>query len=102
MTDSEMLTLVIDAFRQVATEQQLGLPDEPGPDTPLMGPDALFDSLGLVSVVLAVEEAIEDRHGVSITLASERALSEEHSPFRSVGSLSRYALRLVEEQRDET
>lgn len=100
MRESEMLELVIDSFRQVATEQQLGLASEPGPDTPLMGPDALFDSLGLVSVVLAVEEAIEDRHGVSITLASARALSEEHSPFRSVGSLSDYALRLVEEQHD--
>jgi acyl carrier protein len=93
----DMLALVTRTARAVAAEESVTLPEDFGPDTALFGRTGLFDSLGLVNLILAVEEAVLDEHGVSVALADERAMSQSRSPFRTVGSLAEYAMRLVEE-----
>jgi D-alanine--poly(phosphoribitol) ligase subunit 2 len=70
---------------------------ERGGDAPLYGREGVLDSLGLVSFLAAVEEAIEDRFGVTVTIASEKAISLKHSPFRTVGVLTQYVAELVHE-----
>jgi acyl carrier protein len=64
-------------------------------DTPLFGRDGLLDSMGLVTLVVAVEQAIEDELGVSVSLADARALSQKASPYRTVGALADYADSLI-------
>ena len=49
-----------------------------------------------MSLVVALEQTVEDTYGVSVSLADERALSERHSPFRTIGTLADYAGRLIE------
>ena len=66
---------------------------------PLYGKEGVLDSLSLVSLIVAVEQAIEDEFEVSITLASDRAVSQKSSPFLTIGSLSRYADVLIKEAR---
>jgi acyl carrier protein len=64
------------------------------PDVALIGMDARVDSLGLVNLIVLVEEKIQQRFGVGITLVDERAMSQSKSPFRTLGSLAEF----VEEQ----
>ena len=97
--NEKLLPLIQKCMWEIGKEQEIELPRELSGDTALFGRDGLFDSLGLVSLVVAVEEAIEDQYGVSISLADQRAMSEKHSPFRSVGSLAEYAGRLIGERR---
>jgi acyl carrier protein len=61
-----------------------------GSETALFGKGGCLDSLGLVSFIVAVETEIEDRFGETLTLADERAMSQRHSPFRTVLSLAEY------------
>ena len=68
------------------------------PNTVLFGPGGVLDSLGLVSLVLDLEQAIETRFDVVVTLADQRAMSRDRSPFRSVRALADYALERVQEQ----
>ena len=70
-------------------------------ETILMGQGSDLDSLGLVNLIVAVEQGIEDAFDVSITLADERALSQESSPFRTVNSLCEYIFILIKEEMDE-
>jgi acyl carrier protein len=65
-------------------------------DTPLFGREGILDSLALVSLVVAVEQAIEDEVGVSVSLADAKALSQRHSPYRTIGTLADYASELVQ------
>lgn len=92
----DLLNLVRRCLVELCEEQALDVPGEVGPDTALFGPDGLLDSIALVSLVVAVEEAVEDGHGVSVTLADQRALSRSRSPFRTVGSLAEYAQEQIE------
>jgi acyl carrier protein len=56
----------------------------------IFGESGVLDSLGLVNLIVAVEQAIEDEFDESITLADEKAVSQRNSPFRTVGSLIDY------------
>ncbi len=70
-----------------------------GVDANLYGDAGVLDSLSLVSLIVSVEQGIEDATGVVITLADGRAMSQQHSPFRSVDALTSYAtMRVLEEQ----
>ena len=67
------------------------------PKEALLGKDARLDSLGLVNLIVLVEEKIQQQFGVGITLVDERAMSQSKSPFRTLGSLAEF----VEEQLNE-
>lgn len=68
-------------------------------ETVLFGPDAGLDSLGLVSLILDVEEAVNEREGTALILADARALSRHRNPFRNVRSLADYVMSQLEEVR---
>jgi acyl carrier protein len=71
---------------------------EPGADidesTELLGK---LDSLGLVTLVVDLEERLQDELDLRVALATERALSQRQSPFRTVGTLADYVLELAGE-----
>lgn len=67
-------------------------------ETRLLGANGVLDSLGLVSLVLDLEQQINDTLGTTIALADERAMSQTRSPFRSVSSLADYIETLLAEQ----
>lgn len=61
----------------------------------LFGPGGALDSLGLVRLLIEVEAAVQDRFGIAVTLASERAMSRQQSPFRTVAALAEYVEALL-------
>lgn len=67
-------------------------------ETVLFGPGARLDSMGLVTLVVDVEQQLQASFGWTVTLADDRAMSQRHSPFRTVGTLRDYALQLARER----
>jgi acyl carrier protein len=66
-------------------------------DSPLFG-DGGLDSMGLVRFIVIVEERIQDRTNIEVTLASDKAMSRKSSPFKTLGTLADYIQEcLVEE-----
>tara|TARA_B100000315_G_C14485837_1_gene545158 strand:- start:129 stop:437 length:309 start_codon:yes stop_codon:yes gene_type:complete len=80
--------------QQLQKENQL----EKSTNTVLFGKDGKLDSLGLVNLLVIIEQNIEDELQVIITLADERAISQRNSPFRTVETLANYIEILLEEQ----
>ena len=64
-------------------------------DTCLFGRESKLDSLGLVNLIVDIEQRLSDGFGVEISLTDERAMSPENSPFMSVKSLTDYISSLV-------
>lgn len=64
----------------------------------LIGIGGVLDSLDLISLVTAVERAVSQQYGVSISLSDERVLEQETLPFGSVDALARYCLMLIDEK----
>jgi acyl carrier protein len=67
------------------------------PDTRLFGSQQVLDSLHLVSLLITIERELEDTFGLALTLANERALSMQESPFRTIESLANYIEILINE-----
>tara|TARA_B110001450_G_C17615535_1_gene479115 strand:- start:87 stop:380 length:294 start_codon:yes stop_codon:yes gene_type:complete len=59
-------------------------------DSKLFGGGGPLDSMALVSLVVDLEELIEDDYGKTITLADEKAMSRRTSPFSRVQNLIDY------------
>lgn len=66
-------------------------------DTRLIGREAVLDSMGLVNLIIEVEQRLEDEHDVTVVLADERAMSQKNSPFRSVQTLADYICQVAAE-----
>lgn len=63
----------------------------------LFGPSGLLDSMGLVGLIVEVEQSVSSLFGKHIVLANEKAMSRTASPFRNVESLANYSRELIEE-----
>lgn len=66
--------------------------------TVLLGAEGILDSMGLVSLIVAVEQDVEDEFGKEITIADAKSMSQKNSPFRTVGSLVDYIDNLLNEE----
>ena len=66
-------------------------------DTPIFGTKGNLDSLGLVSLLVNLEQNIEDKYGIPITIADEKAMSLKNSPFRTINTLSEYLNGIINE-----
>jgi acyl carrier protein len=93
---TNVTALILDALaelnQQLPPEQQL--PVSSG--TPLFGHAGRLDSLGLVNLILLVEERVQSEFGVEVTLSDDRALSQQDSLFRNVQTLTEHVCRLIE------
>ncbi len=84
---TEVLELICVTLReQAAGNPKLAL-EELGPDTRLLGAQAVVDSMGLVALIVDLEEKIAANYGREIVLADERAMSLRTSPFKRVQTL---------------
>lgn len=93
-----LVTIILDAVTELNAALDEPLPIQLGADMPLFGREGMLDSLGLVTLISAIEMGIEDRMGRSIRLADEKAVSQTRSPFRTVGSLAEFAERRLAEE----
>ncbi len=65
-------------------------------NAPIFGADSRLDSLGLVALLIEVEEALQDA-GQDVTLNDARAMSKSQSPFRDVPTLVAFIASLTAE-----
>jgi acyl carrier protein len=101
MTNKDTVAHTIFSVIDEVNEQQ---PDdaqlEKSFDTTLFGPDGTLDSMGLVNLIVTVEQRIDDVFDVPISVSDERAMSQRNSPFRTVGTLVDYVSMLLEDCRN--
>ena len=86
---------IIELFHNIDLEN---FPKYPTPDLNIFGSEGLLDSMGLVHLVLELEERLQDEYDVAITIADERAISQNKSPFKTVGSLAEYIEELLRKE----
>ena len=97
LMNQQLLDIILKATDEVNQELDQKVPIELGAEAPLFGSKGVLDSIALVSLVVAVEEAISDNLGANLTLADEKAMSQKNSPFRSIASLVDYVDLLLQE-----
>ena len=96
LSPDEVQTVVLEAVRTAnlarADDSQLTV----STSAALFGPESPLDSLGLLALLLDVEDGLQAA-GCPVMLSDDRAMSQKRSPFRTVGSLVEYIVLLTRE-----
>jgi acyl carrier protein len=89
MLPARIQEIVLEAVRSANQERAAGDQLDLTPEAPLFGPGSRLDSMGLVVLLVDIEEALH-AEGLDVTLSDEKAVSRTRSPFRSVATLVAY------------
>lgn len=90
-----LLDLITTGLRERIEQSKRPMPPAIDEETRLIGKEAVLDSLALVTLIVDLEERIEEDLGVVLSLTDDRAMSQRSSPFRSVGALVGYIEELI-------
>lgn len=94
----QVVSMVLEVSDQLNTMLDEKLSIEDGEACKLYGVEGVLDSMSLVSLVVGVEEAVEDQYDVSVIIADEKAMSKRSSPFLSVATLADYVVQLIQKE----
>jgi acyl carrier protein len=94
---STAVEVVVASLKEVFAQVGTPVPENITDDTVLVGNEAVLDSLGVVSLIVEVEQRLEGEHNVSVTLANDKAMSARNSPFRTVGVLADHCVAMAQE-----
>ncbi len=92
------LDVVLSCLRNAMEQFGNGQEGAVGTDTVIVGQSAVLDSIGLVSLIVDIEQRLEADHGIAVTLASEKAMSQRSSPFRTCGVLAEHVCSIIAEE----
>lgn len=96
MTRDRAMAVVWDSVDEL--NEELDSPLAKSDDTQLFGTgESKLDSIDLINLIANVEERACDTFELEITLADERAMEADESPFRTLGTLIDYLALLLEE-----
>jgi acyl carrier protein len=95
--ENDLVSLIVETLEELQEQEDTTILVALDAETSLFGRKGMLDSLGLVTLIVALEQKIEDKFGTPVALADEKALSQLKSPFRTVGSLAEYAVGLLQE-----
>jgi acyl carrier protein len=95
---NKILALIFNSIDELNSQSGLDSQLSKTKETVIFGKASPLDSLGLVNLIVSLEQAINDEFNLEITLADERAMSLENSPFKTVSTLADYILLLLKEK----
>ncbi len=96
--ENELMALVREAILDTVDLEDAFSEQDIDAETRLFGAKGLLDSLDLVNLIVDLEERVEDRYGLPVSIADERAMSRRRSPFLYVGTLAGYIGELLAEE----
>lgn len=86
MTPSQIQAVVLRAMERINLSRRPDDRLDVAADAAIFGPGSPLDSLGLVALLMEIEEGLQDA-GLDVTLNDARAMSQGRSQFRDVPSL---------------
>jgi hypothetical protein len=89
LTKPQIEAIVLDAVERTNLARDADHQLVVSPTAPLYSPESTLDSLSLVTLLIDIEEGLLDA-GCEVSLSDERAMSQQHSPFRDVPTLVAY------------
>lgn len=93
MKIDEINKIVIESIKNYLDTQNIKINVDN--NTFLMGTESVFDSLGLVNIIVDIESLLMEK-GVEISIISDKAMSERISPFINVHTLTEFIINQLE------
>tara|TARA_Y100001935_G_C16984700_1_gene350521 strand:- start:196 stop:483 length:288 start_codon:yes stop_codon:yes gene_type:complete len=95
MNIEKIQNIIFECLKEYAKNSPSEIKISDASNTAIFGSESSLDSLGLVTLLVEIEQNVEDKFGVEITIADEKAMSMKNSPFMNVETLSNYINELI-------
>jgi acyl carrier protein len=82
-TKNDLVRVVVDSLTAIRPDADIVF----GADTHLVGPQAVLDSVGLVTFLVALEESLDNAVDLSASFLQPDDSEDRTDPFSTVGSL---------------
>ena len=95
ITKGELIDTI---FRAIDEINKLSPPESQlhkDPSTILLGETGALDSLGLINLIVAIEERIHNDHGIQVIVLEEDALASPEGAYRSIDTLAVWILEKI-------
>ena len=92
---NEIIDIIFNSIEDINLQNEINIPKDI--NARIFGKESSLDSLGLVNLIVGIEEEINEKYDVTISIADEKAMSQVRSPFRTVDTLADYIYLLVKE-----
>ena len=93
----EVNKIILEQIEDYNDFLEVKIDTQAGDDTILFGHGGVIDSVDFVTLLLDIEEAVNEEYDKHIAISNARAMSQKNSPFRTVGTLAEYIKKLLEE-----
>lgn len=100
LTREVVMQCIQDALTNVLETRSVPQIADLSESTPLFGERGCLDSMGLVMLIIDVEQWINDNSEQSLVLVDAKAMSRRNSPFRSIGTMLDFIMDKVMETKD--
>src|SRR6476659_8935397 len=90
-------TLILETARRIIHELRESDRFEINENSDIYGGNSRFDSLGVMTLIIELEEAVQQKWGQRVPLTDGRAMAEPQVPFKSVPVLTDYLCRRLTE-----
>lgn len=97
---SKITDIILSSIEEFNDSSDLDSPISNDLEVKLFGSSGQLDSIGLVNLIVIIEEQIDDELDINISIASEKAMSQKRSPFRSIAALSEFVELLVQDEKN--
>ena len=94
-TKNEIVEIIFAGIEEINLQNGISIPKDI--NAKLYCNNISLDSLGLVNLIVNVEEKINSEYDTSIVIADEKAMSQKNSPFKSIDTLAEYIMILLSE-----
>lgn len=95
MTRDEIINVIYEVIKITNLERDASEQIPIDPNVIFMGPEAILDSISLVSIIVDIESSISERVGFEVALTDDDAINQPVPPFTSPNLLADYILGLV-------
>jgi len=95
LSQEDIARVIVESLREEGVS--VNESEQPVAELRLLGEGALLKSVGLVSLLVGVEQRLAHQCGIEVALMDERAMSQTRSPFRTVGTLANYIAEITRE-----
>ncbi len=97
MKKNDIQSIIVLCYEAILDMRQIPRPPEINRETLMFGEGGPIDSMGIVMLVVDVEEAVRVKSGKIVSLADDRAMSQRNSPYRTIGALTDYIAAQLDE-----
>lgn len=87
--------IVIKCVEETIKEWDIGISCSIDEFFPIFSKNSNFSSMNIVSLIVNIEDEIENIFGKKIILANDRAFSLENSPFKNINSITEYINKIL-------